>query len=98
LTLTADEFLRRFLLHVVPLRFMRIRHFGLPANRRRRATLARCRELLAAPDPASRAHTPAIDGLLTVLRRCPVCQVGQWVVVAILPRGVSPWRLPADSS
>ena len=47
--LDADEFLRRFLLHVVPDSFVRIRHFGLLANRRRAATLARCRAVLAQP-------------------------------------------------
>ena len=54
MTLDADEFLRRFLLHVVPRRFMRIRHFGLLANRMRRGTLARCRDLLG--------HLPTEDG------------------------------------
>ena len=43
MALPAEEFLRRFLLHVVPAGFRRIRHFGLLANRRRAATLARCR-------------------------------------------------------
>ena len=45
--LDVDEFLRRFLLHVVPDGFVRIRHFGLLANRRRAAALAQCRVLLA---------------------------------------------------
>ena len=51
MTLTADEFLRRFLLHVVPDGFVRIRHFGLPANRTRVAKLARGRALLDRPSP-----------------------------------------------
>ena len=46
MTLDAREFLRRFLLHVVPRGFMRIRHFGLLANRTRRGTVTRCRDLL----------------------------------------------------
>src|SRR5262249_41168920 len=45
--LRAEEFLRRFLLHVVPPGFVRIRHFGLVANRTRQEKLARCRQLLA---------------------------------------------------
>ena len=49
--LGIDEFLRRFLLHVVPNGFVRIRHFGLLANRRRAAALAQCRALLAQPPP-----------------------------------------------
>ena len=46
MSLPADEFLRRFLLHVLPKGLVRIRHFGLFANRRRTATLALCRSLL----------------------------------------------------
>src|SRR5437773_9450035 len=49
--LDADEFLRRFLLHVVPEGFVRIRHFGLLANRRRAAALGQCRARLAQPAP-----------------------------------------------
>src|SRR5436190_9632256 len=49
MTLAAEEFIRRFLLHVVPGGFVRIRHFGFLANRTRRAKLARCRALLAQP-------------------------------------------------
>ena len=48
MTVSADEFLRRFLLHVLPKGLVRIRHFGLFANRRRSAALQRCRELLGA--------------------------------------------------
>jgi hypothetical protein len=46
MTLSADEFLRRFLLHVLPEGFQRIRHYGLFSNRHRADNLARCRELL----------------------------------------------------
>jgi hypothetical protein len=49
MALDVDEFIRRFLLHIVPDGFVRIRHFGLLANRTRRAKLARCRQLLASP-------------------------------------------------
>lgn len=51
LTLSAVEFLRRFLQHVLPRGFMRIRHFGFMANRFRREQLARCRELLGMQSP-----------------------------------------------
>ena len=46
MTISADEFLRRFLIHVPPKGLVRIRHFGLFANRRRTASLLRCRALL----------------------------------------------------
>jgi Putative transposase len=52
ITLSAEEFLHRFLRHVLPDGFVRIRHFGLLANRGRAAKLARCRALLAALPPA----------------------------------------------
>jgi len=49
MTLAADEFIRRFLLHTLPDGFHRIRHYGFLANRQRAAKLARCRRLLDAP-------------------------------------------------
>ena len=49
--LDAEEFIRRFLLHVLPSGFQRIRHYGLLANCHREVKLARCRQLLAAPPP-----------------------------------------------
>ena len=64
MTLSAEEFLRRFLLHILPDRFVRIRHFGVLANRDRRAKLARCRQLLAvppAPPPAPPEPVAARD-------------------------------------
>jgi hypothetical protein len=66
MTVSADEFLRRFLNHVLPKGLVRIRHFGLFANRKRSASLLRCRVLLnaAAPPPQS-APTSQI--------KCPLC-------------------------
>jgi hypothetical protein len=78
--LAAEEFLRPFLLHVVPDGFVRIRHFGLLANRRRAAALAQCRALLAQPAPpvvppeSVRALMLRVTGL--DIERCPVCQRG----------------------
>jgi hypothetical protein len=78
--LAVDEFLRRFLLHVVPDGFVRIRHFGLLANRRRSAALAQCRALLAQPLPPSVPPESARDLMLRVtgidIARCLVCQQG----------------------
>lgn len=80
MTLETDEFLRRFLLHVVPRGFMRIRHFGLLANRTRRDTLRQCRDLLGQPPPAD-AGAESVAVLLhrltgIDLSRCPVCGEG----------------------
>jgi hypothetical protein len=90
MTLEVDEFLRRFLLHVVPRGFMRIRHFGLLANRARRDALIRCRGLLgqqptddAQPESAARlmCRVTGID-----LARCPVCGQGRMQITAIVVR------------
>ena len=80
ITLAAGEFLRRFLLHVLPRGFMRIRHYGITANCRRKKKLARARQLLGqsppatAPDKPLAASNETHDGNLpdsTV--RCPAC-------------------------
>ena len=77
--LPADEFLGRFLQHVLPDRFMRIRHYGLLANRDKQQRLARCRELLGAAavavDQSSKSRTTA-DWMLSLgidITRCPCC-------------------------
>jgi hypothetical protein len=90
LELPAVEFLRRFLLHVVPRRFRRVRHYGLLANCRRAATLARCRELLAVLPPASPPCTEsladAVQRLMDIdIARCPRCGVSSLRIVEELP-------------
>ena len=81
MTLDAVEFIRRFLLHVLPSGFVKIRHFGLLANRNRRQALALCRIHL-------NATTPDINALLTeqqksaLNRSCPQCKRGTLHVVA----------------
>jgi Putative transposase len=88
MTLETDEFLRRFLLHVVPRRFMRIRHFGLLANRTRRRTVARCRALLGqSPTEAGRPESVAVlmQRLIGVdVTRCPICREGRMHPTAIV--------------
>jgi hypothetical protein len=90
MTLEAHEFLRRFLLHVVPRGFMRIRHFGLLANRTRRATLTRCRILLGQtlPEAAPPESVVVLMQRLTGsdLSRCPVCGEGRMHITAIVVR------------
>jgi hypothetical protein len=86
--LDVDEFLRRFLLHVVPRGFMRIRHFGLLANRTRCATMARCRQLLGQRSPPPQIVEPAATLVLRLtgvdLSRCPLCGEGRMQITATL--------------
>jgi hypothetical protein len=93
--LEVDEFLRRFLLHIVPDRFVRIRHFGLLANRRRAAALAQCRALLAQPPPPPDPLDSVRDHMLRVtgldIARCPVCQQGLLRPVDLLPPAPVAW-------
>ena len=80
MTLSAEEFIRRFLLHVLPRGFQRIRQFGLLANRRR-GELARCRRLLGATAQIVEAQSQDYQALYqtvtgTALQQCPACRTG----------------------
>ncbi len=106
MTLQADEFIRRFLLHVLPNGFMRIRHFGFLANRSRKLKLHRCRELLDLEQPSPAARKSARQLMLEVtgfdLALCPACHLGTLLILAQLPAiDVAPCSLrapPLDSS
>lgn len=94
MTLEADEFLRRFLLHVLPASFVRIRYYGLLANRHRTQLLRRCRSYLETTLP------PPIATVMA--RRCPYCHRGMMRRVEILsPIQLSAWLSdspPAENS
>jgi hypothetical protein len=99
LALAAEEFLRRFLLHVVPHGFVRIRYFGLLANRRRRATLDRCRAVLAAPTPAApsaEAPSMTMPAPRANVHLCPHCGVGVMRVTVV--HAQVPLPAPGDTS
>ncbi len=96
MTLHADEFIRRFLVHVLPQGFHRIRHYGLLASAGRKANVARARELLAVPATAGPA---APDAPSDPRPPCPCCG-GRMVVIEILEpatraRAPPRLRLPA---
>jgi hypothetical protein len=99
MALAVDEFLRRFLLHILPHRFMRIRHFGLLANRTRQRTLPRCRQLLGAHavEPARPESVLALMHRLTGVdfSRCPVCGDGRMQRTAVI---LPTHPAPADTS
>jgi hypothetical protein len=91
LTVTAVEFIRRFLLHSLPKRFVRIRHYGFLANRNRSANLAAIRQLMGLIDPIDKAvatvesmmqHLTGMD--ITV---CPCCKKGNMQLYREIPKG-----------
>jgi hypothetical protein len=89
ITLGVNEFIRRFLLHVLPKSYMRIRHFGFLANKSKKVALTRCRELLNCQPqvpplerPDAQAMFLSITGVN--LNRCPCCKRGTMKVVAEL--------------
>ena len=84
MTLKADEFIRRFLLHVLPSRYVRIRHFGLLANRKRKDNIAVCRKILGTGKTVTKENTKQETWQEQLLRICgidvticPVCQKGR---------------------
>jgi Putative transposase len=99
MTLSAEEFIRRFLLHVLPHGFHRIRYYGFLGNRFRQEKLARCRQLLGMTvpqvTPKQSAHSDFHDRYEeltgTSLRTCPLCRRGHMVIVELL----KPLRTPA---
>jgi hypothetical protein len=93
MTLEPHEFIRRFLMHVLPTGQHRIRHYGLFANGNRAANIARTRELLAAPTPAPDAEAAeTADGPRILALPCPCCGGRLIIVDAFGPGGPSHHR------
>jgi hypothetical protein len=104
MALAAGEFIRRFLMHVLPNGFKRIRHYGLLANCCRARKLALCRQLLRMPPHQPGVHLKndyrkryeALTGRSLI--QCPLCKHGQMVVIEVLPTTLPrrhkhrPWR------
>ena len=93
MTLAADEFIRRFLLHVLPKGFHRIRHYGLLAGATRKARLDQVRELLGVAPPAAPEATVEPDDIKPP---CPCCG-GRMVVVETFERQCQPRAPPAHA-
>jgi hypothetical protein len=83
MTLDALEFMRRFLLHVLPRGFVKIRHFGFLANRERKRALALCSALLSSTPPAIESARAEISSPPRPVQLCPHCQ-GKLVLIARL--------------
>jgi len=97
MTLDAQEFIRRFLLHVLPDGFMRIRHFGFLANRSKKHLLPQCRKLLglspALPEIPKRSAQVLLRELTGFdLSRCPSCKLGTMIIIGELPPRMSSLR------
>jgi hypothetical protein len=93
MTLAPAEFIRRFLLHVLPRGFHRIRHYGLLASATRKDNIARIRALLAVPQPTV-PETPSGEPGLEPWRRCPCCG-GSMVIIEILAGSIQPRAPPS---
>ncbi len=94
LTLSATEFIRRFMMHVLPHGFVRIRYYGFLANAQRGPQLKKIRQLLNVPDPESR--DPQADADLLEQEQdiepdpCPHCQQGMMELIERTPRPTVP--------
>jgi hypothetical protein len=91
MTINAEEFIRRFLRHVLPASYQRIRHFGFLANRCKKQDLARCRELLGLyPEPSEVPAETTEEKMLRLtgvdVSVCPCCQQGHMTRVMDLPK------------
>ena len=104
MTLESDEFIRRFLIHVLPRGYQRIRFFGLLSNRNRKRRLTQCTKLLRSSatelplqkGDAFRQHPPVTEASI---RCCPGCGKGEMIrILVLLPYQIVPPRLRAGAS
>jgi len=84
MTLDAVEFIRRFLLHVLPSGLVRIRHFGFLANRVRKQKLILCRALLAASAAPIPIDCEPSTTIVEDPHCCPICKLGRLVVIELI--------------
>jgi hypothetical protein len=98
MTLATDEFIRRFLIHVLPNGFHRIRHYGLFANGNRAANIARARQLLDVPSQPNEPDTPGdgTDEARVLPRPCPCCG-GRMIIIETFERGCQPKHQPTPA-
>jgi len=98
MTIKAHEFIRRFLMHVLPKGQHRIRHYGFFANGNRAANIARIRELLAVPAPAPDiGDSDAADGPRILALPCPCCG-GRLLIIEAFGPGAAPRRRPVPEA
>jgi len=90
ITLSADEFIRRFLTHVLPNSYMRIRHFGFLSNRNRKENIMRVKKLLGVSSFTEEKHGQSMEEIMLELTgkdilRCPRCKVGIMAFCQLIP-------------
>lgn len=96
MTLSGVEFIRRFLMHILPPQFVKIRHYGFIANRTRKVSLKLCTSLLAKLNRSlNRKSTPEewkelLASMIKKILRCNICKVGSYVTIRILPKQIHP--------
>jgi hypothetical protein len=99
MTISTHEFIRRFLIHVLPTGFHRIRHYGLFASTTRAKNIARARELLAVPKPPSDAGHAGCDNTgepQMLSYPCPCCG-GPMILIETFERGAAPRYKPSPA-
>jgi hypothetical protein len=99
MTITPHEFIRRFLMHVLPAGFHRIRHYGLLASGSRAANIARARELLAMPAHSvqpDKPEAPTADQPPMLPRPCTCCG-GRMIIIETFARGCEPKHRPTPA-
>jgi len=97
MTLATHEFIRRFLIHVLPSGFHRIRHYGLFANGGRVRNIARARELLGAIAPETEPADTKDDEVTALSQPCPCCG-GRMIIIETFERGAQPRAPPTATS
>lgn len=94
LTLSATEFIRRFMMHVLPHGFMRIRYYGFLANANRKKKLNLIRQLLGVPQQLAPDEGDCTDEIQdeqeTALEQCPHCKLGKMRTISEVPRPTVP--------
>ena len=99
MTLPTHEFIRRFLMHVLPRGFHRIRHYGLLASGNRAANIAQARTLLAVPARSEQPDTSdatAVEEPRALPRPCPCCG-GRMIIIETFARGCQPRHRPTPA-
>ena len=91
MTLKAQEFIRRFLLHVLPNGFVRIRHFGFLANRYKKENIQHCREIIGVPQEIPETTEKNTQERMLELTgiditSCPCCKTGSMIVIEEIPK------------